>query len=174
MNEQVQYQDTPLKTFVIIWLLLVVMLIVLWIVIGRLSVPEQPIAFPHVTHVRDNEIPCQYCHAYARMSTVAGVPPVKKCMLCHLFQATDKEEVKKLKEYWENEEGIEWKRIYSLPDHVYFSHKRHVNGGVLCRECHGPVEEMKVITRYSSLEMGWCLECHKARGASVDCLTCHK
>jgi hypothetical protein len=141
---------------------------------GDRNAPVQPIAFRHDIHARDHGIPCLYCHAYARQSPVAGVPSVKKCMVCHMFYAGDDEGVKTLKEYWENGEGIEWVRIHSLPDYVYFSHKRHVRGGVECRECHGAVEEMETVVRVSSLEMGWCLDCHRERGAGDDCLICHK
>jgi hypothetical protein len=95
-------------------------------------------------------------------------------MVCHMFYAQEKEGVKKLKKHWENGEGIEWIRIYSLPEFIYYSHKRHLDFGLQCRDCHGPVEEMEVLTKYSSLEMGWCLDCHKVMKASIDCLICHK
>jgi len=174
MNPRFSLHNSLFKTIVLVFLVVFAISLMLWFVIWRTGTLEQPIAFPHDIHARDNGIPCLYCHTYARLSTVAGVPTVKKCMLCHQIYGGDKEGVKKLREFWENQEDIPWKRIYTLPDYVYFSHKRHVNEGVGCRECHGPVEQMKVITKYSSLEMGWCLECHKARKVSVDCLICHK
>ncbi len=155
-------------------LTLVVSLVLVVYLLRSGGPPEQPIAYPHDVHVTKDQIPCLYCHSYASVSTEAGVPSVKKCMLCHLFQAIDKEEVKKIKEYWDNQEKIPWKRIHTLPDPVYFSHKRHVNAGMQCQECHGPVQDMKVMVQYSSLEMGWCLDCHRVRGASVDCLACHQ
>ncbi|MDX1479141.1 MAG: c-type cytochrome [Saprospiraceae bacterium] len=57
---------------------------------------------------------------------------------------------------------IEWVRIHHLPDHVYFSHEQHVGIGKLeCQACHGPVEEMEVLSQYAPLSMGWCINCHR-------------
>ena len=57
---------------------------------------------------------------------------------------------------------IEWVRIHNLPDHVYFNHSQHVSvGKVDCQQCHGTVEEMKVLEQYSPLSMGWCINCHR-------------
>jgi hypothetical protein len=145
---------------------------------------EQPIAFSHELHAGEKKIPCQYCHAYARRSTVAGVPSVQTCMGCHQLIAVRKPEVRKLAAYWEQKAPIPWVKIHNLPDFVYFSHKRHVEAGVACQRCHGPVETMKEVHQVESLEMGWCLGCHMevarthefgpAIEPSVDCATCHK
>lgn len=57
---------------------------------------------------------------------------------------------------------IEWTRIHNLPDHAYFNHAQHVNiGQIACQKCHGPVQEMEVVYQYSSLGMGWCINCHR-------------
>ncbi len=57
---------------------------------------------------------------------------------------------------------VEWVRIHNLPDHVYFNHAQHVSvGKVECQQCHGTVEEMKVLQQYSPLSMGWCINCHR-------------
>ncbi|HKZ53583.1 MAG TPA: cytochrome c3 family protein [Candidatus Acidoferrales bacterium] len=135
---------------------------------------EQPIFFSHKLHAGEKQIPCQYCHAYARRSTVAGVPSVQTCMGCHSLVGVRKPEVRKLAAYWQERQPIPWVRIHSVPDFVYFPHKRHVRAGVRCQECHGPVETMDEVYQFASLQMGWCLNCHNQRGASVDCATCHK
>jgi len=135
--------------------------------------PVQPIAFSHKVHAGDNGFPCLYCHQHAAESPVAGVPPVKTCMGCHEAIATDRPEVEKLASYWEEERPIEWVKVYDTPDFVRFTHKRHVRGGVDCTECHGPVTEMTVMRRVSSLSMGWCVGCHKDRGVDIDCVICH-
>jgi hypothetical protein len=96
----------------------------------------------------------------------------------------------KLKDYYERGEVIPWVKVHDLPDFVYFSHKRHVLGGVQCQECHGEVQrDMTVAYRVSELTMGWCLNCHKEhpkvdenygaqaelrRAELKDCYTCHK
>ena len=57
---------------------------------------------------------------------------------------------------------IPWKRIHNLPDHVYFNHSQHVAvGKVACQKCHGEVEKMEVLKQYSTLSMGWCINCHR-------------
>ena len=57
---------------------------------------------------------------------------------------------------------IEWVRIHNLPDHAYFNHAQHVAvGQVACQKCHGPVEQMSVVYQYSTLGMGWCINCHR-------------
>lgn len=57
---------------------------------------------------------------------------------------------------------IPWVRIHNLPDHVYFSHQQHVMaGGVACQTCHGPIEEMETVKQFSTLAMGWCINCHR-------------
>jgi mono/diheme cytochrome c family protein len=57
---------------------------------------------------------------------------------------------------------IEWVRIHNLPDHAYFNHAQHVAvGQVACQKCHGKVEEMDVVYQYSTLGMGWCINCHR-------------
>lgn len=79
---------------------------------------------------------------------------------------------------------IPWVKVHNLPDFVYFDHRAHVAGGVECRTCHGPVEEMDRVRQMESLSMGWCIECHRAPArrvadlrrhaeTSTDCSTCH-
>jgi Cytochrome c7 and related cytochrome c len=78
---------------------------------------------------------------------------------------------------------IQWLRIHRLPDFVYFDHRSHVNKGVLCQTCHGPIETMQRVRQFSDLSMGWCVDCHRQanrqgiRGQSVhatlDCTGCH-
>jgi hypothetical protein len=140
--------------------------------------PSQPIAFPHDIHAGTNQIPCMYCHATADRSADAGIPSVQVCAGCHIpggapLIAADRPEVQKLVAYWREQRPIPWVRIYRLPDHAHFPHMRHVYAGVTCQECHGPVETMREIEKYSSLQMGWCIECHRARDVRTDCFVCH-
>jgi hypothetical protein len=136
--------------------------------------PGQPIAFPHTVHAGGLQMPCVYCHTFVERSRSAGAPPLEICMGCHRSIATDREEIRKLTRYYEEKRPIEWKRVYALPDFVYFSHKRHVKAGVECAACHGDVAGMRKVRRVNELVMGWCVSCHRVRGASRDCATCHK
>lgn len=140
------------------------------------AAPTQPIAFSHKLHAGDHKIPCQHCHLYAERSPVAGVPPMSKCMGCHSNIAVDKPEIRKLAAYWEHREPVPWIKVHDLPDFTHFSHKRHVRAGLACQSCHGPVEQMTVLTRVAPMTMGWCVSCHQARAVrfGTDCWTCHK
>ena len=133
----------------------------------------QPIAFSHAHHVTEIGLDCQMCHVYARRGPVAGIPSVKTCAGCHEQVLSDRPEIQKVLEFWENEQPIPWVRVHDLPDFTRFSHKRHVLGGVDCAECHGNVGQMEAAVQVESLTMGWCVTCHKEREASLDCLTCH-
>lgn len=135
--------------------------------------PIQPLAFSHKAHAGDNGIPCLFCHRYPQKSRVAGIPAVADCRACHQFIAPEAPEVKKLMGYWERQEPIPWVRVHKLPDHVYFPHMMHLRAGLQCATCHGEVATMNRIARTQSLKMGWCLECHRERKASIDCWTCH-
>jgi hypothetical protein len=138
--------------------------------------PDQPIAFSHKIHVGRVGLECQFCHETVSTSTFAGIPPVQKCMSCHRNVATDRPEVQKLTGYWEREEPMEWNRVHRIRirNHVFFSHKAHIRKGIDCSMCHGEVRYMDKIRRVRSLEMGWCVSCHKQNGGPTDCLTCHQ
>jgi hypothetical protein len=136
--------------------------------------PVQPLAFSHRTHAGESGIPCLYCHRHAPESSVAGIPAVADCRACHLFIARDAPEIKKLMEYWEKREPIPWVRVYGVPDHVYFPHMMHVRAGLACTACHGEVASMERIKRSTHIKMGWCMDCHRKKQASIDCWTCHK
>lgn len=136
---------------------------------------KQPIAFSHKTHALKNEVPCEYCHIYARRSLVSGIPPVRTCYGCHatIEGTTEKqqEEIKKVVAYWESQTPIPWKKIYDVPDFVHFSHKRHIQVGFDCVNCHGDVsklDEINMGNMQQELGMGWCLDCHAALHPTVD------
>ena len=136
--------------------------------------PTQPIAYSHKLHAGTYQIDCNYCHTSVYKGKSANIPSANICMNCHNTIKTDSEEIAKIydaigwdkenKEYIEGYEQkpIEWKRIHNLPDLVYFNHSQHTNvGGIECQTCHGPIQEMEVVYQYSSLTMGWCINCHR-------------
>ncbi len=134
----------------------------------------QPLAFNHRVHAGDYQIGCTMCHAYAEHSPVAGVPSMANCAGCHRFVNRDKPEIQRVVELYENGRRIDWIRVDRLPDHVRFTHQRHVLTGVACQTCHGPVERMASVRPLPRQDMAWCLACHRDRRASLDCLACHK
>ena len=134
--------------------------------------PTQPIAFSHELHAGQYEIDCQYCHTGVRKSKSANIPSANICMNCHSQVKTESEEIQKIyaaidydpdtKTYGTDTKPIEWVRIHNLPDLAYFNHAQHVAVGELeCQTCHGPIEEMEVVYQYSTLTMGWCINCHR-------------
>ena len=150
--------------------------------------PKQPIPFSHAHHAGRFEIQCAYCHSGTDRSQAAGVPALEVCMGCHAqFPSTydELEGIRILKQHWEEQKPIEWVQIHRVPEHVQFRHNRHVAAGVACQDCHGPVEKLDKLylvpdTKWwpwglptQKLEMGWCIKCHRAEGASQDCVTCH-
>lgn len=135
--------------------------------------PEQPLPFSHKIHAGDNKIPCLYCHAPAEKSRHATVPPMNVCMGCHKSVAVTKANIIKLAAAYKADSAIAWVRVHELPDFVYFAHRWHLARGIACQTCHGPVETMDKIVQVAPLTMGWCLDCHKQNGASIQCITCH-
>ena len=138
----------------------------------------QPLAFPHDLHAGKNSIPCMYCHFSADRSRDAGIPSVQLCAGCHIpggvpMVRADSAGVKTLIAYWQKKEPIPWVRIYKLPDYVHFPHMMHVNAGLSCQQCHGPVETMKEVAQFASLQMGWCVNCHRQNQVRTDCWVCH-
>ncbi len=58
--------------------------------------------------------------------------------------------------------SIEWSRVNQVPNFVYFNHSIHINKGVGCNTCHGPIDKMPLVYQYASLQMEFCLDCHRA------------
>lgn len=122
---------------------------------------EQPIAFDHRHHVRDDEIDCRYCHFLVERSRYAGVPPTELCMGCHNQVWSDSPLLRPLRESAFSGEPIPWRRVYQLPDFVQFHHAAHVRAGVGCSSCHGRVDRMASVYRPVPTTMAWCLDCHR-------------
>ena len=123
--------------------------------------PQQPIPYSHRIHAGTLKIPCLYCHGGAATSRLAGVPAVETCMNCHRVTKIESPHIQKLTKAFESGTPIFWRRVHALPDHVFFDHRPHVNGGIACQVCHGPVETMEAISQEMSLRMGNCLGCHR-------------
>lgn len=174
--------------------------------------PSQMVAYDHSLHAGTMEIDCRYCHNSVEKSKHAGLPTTNVCMNCHAQvheskKGTGKEEIAKLHaaagydadkmSYNKDKNGnvvqgdpIIWNKAHNLPDHVFFSHKQHVNvGKVDCMQCHGDVKSY-TLGRVSTtqeinalidknpdlgiveltkpiLTMGWCIECHDKKEIEV-------
>jgi hypothetical protein len=123
--------------------------------------PEQPIPFSHKLHAGELNISCMYCHNTVEKSGHSAVPSTSTCMNCHIAVKAESPKIAKIKDSWENNKPIEWRRVHKLPDYVRFNHARHIRAQIDCASCHGEVEKMGVVTQMKSLSMGWCLDCHR-------------
>jgi hypothetical protein len=122
---------------------------------------QQPVQFSHKHHVGDDGISCVYCHTSVEASNTAGLPPTKTCMNCHSQIWSESPYLELVRESWREGRPIEWTRVHDLPDYVYFNHSIHVAKGVGCTSCHGRIDQMPAVYQVASLQMEWCLECHR-------------
>ncbi|HEX2599439.1 MAG TPA: cytochrome c3 family protein [Terriglobales bacterium] len=125
-------------------------------------VRPQPAPFSHQHHVAGLGIDCRYCHTSVENSRFAGIPPTKTCMNCHAQIWTKAPMLEPVRESFRTDKSLVWTRVNDLPDFVYFDHSIHINKGVGCNTCHGPVDRMPLMYNYASLQMEWCLNCHRA------------
>jgi hypothetical protein len=123
--------------------------------------PDQPVPFSHKHHVEGLGLQCQYCHTSVEKSSYAGIPPTKTCMNCHSQIWTNASLLEPVRQSWATGESIPWIRVHDLPDYVYFNHEIHVNKGIGCASCHGRVDEMPLMYEENTLQMEWCLNCHR-------------
>jgi hypothetical protein len=130
-------------------------------VTGAFNAKEQPVQFSHKHHVGDAGVDCRYCHTSVEKSSSAGIPPSKTCMNCHSQLWTESPYLEPVRASFKNNKPLRWTRVHDLPDFVYFNHSIHVNKGVGCETCHGRVDRMPLMMQVSSLNMEWCLECHR-------------
>jgi Cytochrome c7 and related cytochrome c len=122
---------------------------------------EQPVPFSHEHHVAGLGLDCRYCHTAVESSAIAGVPATKVCMTCHSQIWTNAAMLEPVRESWRSGKPIAWARVHDLADYAYFNHSIHVAKGIGCNTCHGPVDKMPLMYQDKSLQMQWCLECHR-------------
>jgi Zn ribbon nucleic-acid-binding protein len=128
----------------------------------RAKVPvEQPVPFSHEHHVGGLGIDCRYCHTSVENSSFAGIPPTKTCMNCHSQIWVDAPMLEPVRQSFRTDHSLRWIRVHDLPDYVYFNHSIHVAKGVGCTTCHGQVDKMPLMWQEASLQMSWCLDCHR-------------
>lgn len=126
------------------------------------AAPEQPVPFSHKHHVTDDGIDCRYCHTSVETSSFAGMPDTKTCMNCHSQIFSQSPALAPVRESFATGKPIAWTRVNRLPDYVYFNHSIHVQKGVGCVSCHGRIDEMPATAKAESLQMQFCINCHRA------------
>lgn len=149
-------------------LMFVAGLILTAMIIGRSSYAtraqeyvEQPVQFSHRHHVLDDGIDCRYCHTSVETSPFAGIPPTKTCMNCHSQIWAEAPILEPVRASFRDDTPLRWIRVHDLPDFVYFNHSVHVKKGMGCETCHGRIDEMPLTLQQNTLQMDWCLNCHR-------------
>src|SRR5207248_3924255 len=128
---------------------------------------EQPVPFSHQHHVAGLGLDCRYCHTSVENSSFAGIPPTKTCMNCHSQIWTNAALLEPVRASYRSGESLQWTRVNTLPDFVFFNHSIHVTKGVGCNVCHGPVDTMPFMYQQATLQMSWCLDCHRDPGKNL-------
>ncbi len=137
-----------------------------WIT-GQDRVVRQPVPFSHEHHVGGLGIDCRHCHGSVETSAFAGLPPTETCMTCHSQLWRSAAMLAPVRESFRERRPIAWTRVNDLPDFVYFNHSIHVHRGVPCAACHGRVDRMPLMRQAHSLQMRWCLDCHRDPGPRI-------
>ena len=122
---------------------------------------EQPVQFSHQHHAGGIGIECRYCHTSVEVSPSAGIPPTKTCINCHSQIWNTAPYLEPVRASYRDNTPLNWIRVHDLPDFVYFNHSIHIRKGVGCETCHGRVDRMPLIRQVQSLQMEWCLDCHR-------------
>jgi len=122
---------------------------------------EQPVQFSHLHHVGDDGIDCRYCHTSVETSAFAGIPPTKTCMNCHSQIWSNAPILEPVRASFRDDKPMKWVRVHDLPDFAYFNHSIHIKKGVGCETCHGRIDRMPLTLQQNTLQMNWCLDCHR-------------
>ncbi len=160
--------NSTVKVLIISALILVIVLLGLLLNINRIyyvnqvNIPkDQPVPFSHKHHVTGMGIDCRYCHNTVETTAFAGIPATETCMSCHAQIWTEAPILEPVRASLRTNTSLQWTRVHDLPDFVYFNHSIHINKGVGCQTCHGQVDQMPLMFKVNSLNMEWCLECHR-------------
>jgi len=122
---------------------------------------QQPVQFSHKHHAGDDGIDCRYCHQTVETTDTAGMPSTQTCMNCHSQLWSDSPYLEPVRASFRDNKPIQWERVHDLPEYVYFNHSIHVAKGVGCSTCHGQIDNMPAVFQENTLQMEWCLACHR-------------
>jgi len=155
------------------------LLAVLWFVFqGVRSRPvPQPIAFNHLKHAGELGLACEFCHPFVTSGAHAGLPEGDTCAMCHRAIQGSSEEAARVTEIIQSGGAIRFNKLFAMPDHVFYTHRRHVGIAELpCAECHGSIAETTRPPRgpLVRITMDKCLDCHRETGQTLNCNACHR
>ena len=126
----------------------------------KVDVPlNQPVPFSHKHHTFELGIDCRYCHTSVETGKHAGIPATEVCMSCHSQIWTNSPLLEPIRKSYETGmpiEGVEgtgWLQVNKVPEFVYFNHSIHIQKGVNCNQCHGPVQDMAITWKGRAFSM---------------------
>jgi hypothetical protein len=143
-----------------------------WVLLLPAGAVTQPLAFNHAKHAA---VACATCHSGVETRARATFPSGATCAKCHATAPASVGQVS-----WDaiqRQDPARWVPVTRLPDHVMFSHRRHVTlGGLACESCHADIGQRTAPPARTPmrLRMDTCLGCHQREGASADCAACHR
>jgi len=129
--------------------------------------PTQPVPYSHKLHAGNMGMDCLYCHTTVDKAAHAAIPPAETCMNCHHKVKEKSALLAPVREAYETGKPLEWVKVHTLPDYVYFNHSAHVTVGVSCVSCHGRVDQMAEVKQVEPLSMAWCLDCHRNPASKI-------
>ena len=161
------------------WILILCATALIWVATAQdnaaeSKAPEQPVPFSHKHHAGTLKLQCKMCHPSPDPGESMTIAPATVCMQCHSSVKTESPHIQRVAAAAKAGTPLPWARVYTIPGFVFFSHRAHMEKQNTCQDCHGPVAEREKLYRETNLTMGGCIECHRAKKASVDCVFCHE
>ncbi len=128
----------------------------------KVAIPkDQPAPFSHQHHSVELGIDCRYCHNSVEKSPYSNVPSTATCYTCHSQIWTNSPLLEPVRNSIASGQPLHWNQLHTVPDFVYFNHAIHVNRGLNCNICHGPIQSEMITYKGRPFFMAWCLNCHR-------------
>lgn len=141
------------------------------------STVPQPVQFNHLKHTTELSLACTFCHPYAETGAHSGLPDAETCSICHSAPQGTSAEAARVTELLEAGDPLRFNKLFRLPDHVFYTHRRHVGVAELpCAGCHGDIAatEQPPARELVKVDMDFCMDCHREQEASLECNACHR
>lgn len=141
--------------------------------IGEHLAPPQPLPYSHKTHLAMS-LQCKYCHSNPEPGKLMTFPATSTCMTCHATVAQNKPAIRQLANFAKSGKPVPWVRVYEVTPGVTWTHRKHLDAGLQCENCHGAVAQMDTMSETTSVTaMAVCISCHAQNKAATTCQTCH-
>jgi hypothetical protein len=128
------------------------------------------VRFSHRLHKEDAELDCAYCHKNVEKSgsgTDDLMPRKDSCSECH-----DVEDENTCGQCHLTKEAKGPAKILSY--NPLFPHSKHSGEGFDCELCHRGISLSKKESETYLPKMKLCMDCHREKGISDGCATCHR